>query len=86
VESPIRRIRRNLGLTQRDLAFVCGLASGSLICEVETGARPISGALAELLKRAHFDLDEILREQEAFMSEKKAEVMAMLIAEAKKSS
>jgi Predicted transcriptional regulator with C-terminal CBS domains len=78
VESPIREIRRNLGITQRELASAAGMKASSQISEMEHGLRGISPSLAVLLERAHFDVAEIKQKQDAFCEALRAEVLVKL--------
>jgi Predicted transcriptional regulator with C-terminal CBS domains len=78
MESPILEIRKALGLSQRELAVICGISSASYICDVEKGLRPIGPHVFDLLERTHFDVASIVRQQQAYMEERRSEIMGKL--------
>lgn len=64
---PIKQIRRNLGLTQEDLARLAGLSS-LWLAQVERGAtRSFPRKLAEVLRELGYDAEQVRRESEVYV-------------------
>lgn len=78
MESPVKQIRQAFGLTQLELAAISGLSSSSSICEIEKGLRPISDRLSEVLRNAHVDVDQVKKQHEAFMAERRRAIESRL--------
>lgn len=49
-KSDVKRIRKNLGLTQNELARILGLSDGLTVRRWESGSRIVGGTTATLLQ------------------------------------
>jgi transcriptional regulator with XRE-family HTH domain len=64
-ESPVRRVRREMGLSQIEFAALCGVSHGA-VTFVESGVGALPRAIAETLAACGFDTARLAAEHEAF--------------------
>jgi transcriptional regulator with XRE-family HTH domain len=65
VESPVRRVRREMGLSQIEFAALCGISHGA-VTFAESGVGGLPRAIAETLRAHGFDVARLAAEHETF--------------------
>jgi len=73
VESPVRRVRREMGLSQIEFAALCGVSHGA-VTFAENGVGGLPRAIAETLAAQGFDVAMLAAEQQAFRRARAAEL------------
>lgn len=76
-QSPIRRIRAELGLTQVDLGNACGVASRTVAACEEGASRGVPGKILETLEALGYDPDLIQEEHARFLATRQARVLEL---------
>jgi len=73
MESPLRKVRRQLGLSTVDFAVFCGVSQGA-VTFAESGATGVPRAIAETLAEHGWDVTRLAAEQAAFRRARAAEL------------
>jgi len=77
-ESPVRRIRAELRITQVDLANACGVASRTVASCEEGASRGVPGKILETLEALGYDRNVIEEEHAGFLATRQAHVLETL--------
>jgi transcriptional regulator with XRE-family HTH domain len=73
MESPIRRMRKKLSMTQPELALSLNISQGS-VSKVENGLAQIPQRAIESLQEIYVDSDRVVELQKKFVNGKEAEL------------
>lgn len=74
-ESPLRRIRRELSVSQTDMAALCRVSSHTITVTEQGGAQRISAKILAVLKELKYDIAAIAEEHEEFMASRRDELL-----------
>ena len=77
-ESPLRRIRLELGLSQTDLATLCQISSHTITVTEQGGAQRISAKILGGLEELGYDPDALAEEHSQFMASRRDELLKQL--------
>lgn len=78
VQEPVGRIRRELNLTQAELATICGI-SGRTVAAVEEGSnRSVPRKILDALAGLGYDPGAIQEEYDAYSAQHKADLLERL--------
>lgn len=78
MKSPLKEIREAYGITQAQLASVAGISSGSYVCEIEAGLHPISEKIIAILRKAHVNVEDVIKRHDAYMDYTKSRLEELL--------
>ena len=74
-EAPLRRVRRELGLSQTDLATLCQISSHSItLCE-QGGSQKIPAKILGVLEDLEYDVGQIAEEHQKFKASRRDELL-----------
>ena len=74
-ESPLRRVRRELSISQTDMAALCQVSSHTITVTEQGGAQRISAKILAVLKELKYDIAAIAKEHEEFMASRRGELL-----------
>lgn len=78
IESPTKRIRQKLQLTQTQFATAVGVSKGYM-SEVETGIAPLSEKIRIFLQELYIDVEAVEEKHRAYMELKRRQYRAEAI-------
>ena len=74
-EAPLRRIRRELQLSQSDLATLCEISSHTITVIEQGGAQRISAKILSVLEELGFDPAALAEEHRQFMASRREQLL-----------
>ncbi len=74
-EAPLRRIRRELDLSQTDLATLCQISSHSVTLAEQGGTQRLPGKILGVLADLGYDPDALAAEHEKFMADRREQLL-----------
>ncbi len=77
-ESPLRRVRRELAVSQTDMATLCRVSSHTITVTEQGGAQHISAKILSVLEELGYDPAALVEEHSQFMASRRDELLKRL--------